>query len=276
MRAARFLEAHMFKKSVGIVAAALAFGTIGVLANGCSSSSTSSNPGDAAAASDAKHDTGTGTGGDGSTGGGGDTACFDPSTVLSFTTAPLAPAANQGKCANAGLITSFFTACITQGDAGTPDAADTTCDDFIAANQACSLCVAGFSPPDAGAPPASPWPALLEIDQAGHVIPNVAACLAAISTGTDTCKSNYANDDLCLESGCGACSSTDFSACATAETTDPTSTCLTSNPLDAACQAALNGVSQTDADSKCAASTTINSQTDFQNVYTTIASTLCL
>jgi hypothetical protein len=266
----------MFKKSVGIVAAALAFGVIGVVANGCSSTSTSANPSDAAGGGSdgAKKDGGT-TPTDGSTGT-GDTACFDPSTVLSFTTAPLAPAANQGKCASAALITQFFTSCITQGDAGTADAADTTCDDFIAANQACSLCVAGFSPPDAGAPPASPWPALLEIDQAGHVIPNVAACLAAISTGTDTCKSNYANDDLCLESGCGACASTDFAACATAETTDPTSTCLTTNPLDAACQAALNGVAQTDADTKCAASTTINTQTDFQNVYTTIASTLCL
>ncbi len=265
----------MLKKSVGIVAAALAFGVIGVLGNGCSSSSTTVTSGDAAATDGAKKDTGTIGGGDATTG--GDTACFDASSVLSFTTAPLAPAANQGKCTNAQQITDFFTACITQGDAGgDPDAAGAACDNFIAANAACSLCVAGFSAPDAGTPPASPWPALLEINQTGNVVPNVAACLAAISTGTDTCKSNYANDDLCLESGCGACSATDYSACATAESTDPTSTCLTNNPLDSACQAALNGVSQTDADSKCAASTQIQSETDFQNVYSIVAGTLCL
>jgi hypothetical protein len=265
----------MLKKSVGIVAAALAFGVIGVLGNGCSSSSTQVVAGDAGGGDAKKPDAG-GTPGDGSTGG-GDTACFDASSVLSFTTAPLAPKANQGACTTAQQITDFFTACITQGDAGgDPDAEGSQCDAFIAANQACSLCVAGFSPPDAGTPPASPWPALLEIDQAGHVVPNVAACLAAISTGTDTCKSNYANDDLCLESGCGACSATDYTACATAESTDPTSTCLTNNPLDSACQAALNGVSQTDADSKCAASTQIQSQTDFQNVYSIVAGTLCL
>lgn len=207
-----------------------------------------------------------------------DVACFDPSTVLSFTTPPLPPVANQGKCASDDVVTQFYEACVaTAADAG-PDAsvdAGETCDAFIAANSACALCLGGYPNPDAAAPPPAPWPALLQIDQAGHTIPSVAACLAAISTGTDTCKSNYANDDLCLESGCGACSATDFSSCVAAQSTDPTSTCLTSNPLDSECQAALNAVSQTDADTKCAASTTINSEADFQAVFTTVAKTLC-
>jgi hypothetical protein len=207
-----------------------------------------------------------------------DVACFDPTSVLTYTTPPLAPAANQGKCASDDVIAQFYAACVAvAADAG-PDAsgdAGETCDAFIAANAACALCLGGYSDPEAGPPPSSPWPALLQIDQAGHTIPNVAACLAAISTGTDMCKSNYANDDLCLESGCDACSATDFSACATTQSTDPTSTCLTNNPLDHDCQAALNAISQSDADSKCGASTQIQSQADFETVFTLVAKTMC-
>ncbi|MEO7109053.1 MAG: hypothetical protein ABI183_01335, partial [Polyangiaceae bacterium] len=191
--------------------------------------------------------------------------CFDPSTILTFTTAPLPPTANQGKCASDALLTQFFDACVANaGDAGVGDGGE-MCADYIQTNPDCALCLGGDSAPDAGTPRPSSWPAILQIDSAGHVVPNVAACLAAISNGTDTCKSNYANDDLCLESGCEACAATDFSTCATTQTTDPTSSCLTANPLDSACQAALNAVPQTDADSKCAASTTINTQADFQN-----------
>jgi hypothetical protein len=207
----------------------------------------------------------------------GDVACFDPSTVLSFTTAPLPPAANQGKCASDDLVSQFLAACIQVAADGGADAGDggDACDVYLQTNPDCATCLGDFSAADAGAAPASPWPALLQIDQAGHTIPNVAACLAAISTGTDTCKSNYANDDLCLESGCGACAASDFSACAAAETTGQTSTCVTTNPLDSACQAALNAVSQTDADTKCAASTTINTDADFAAVFMTVGRTLC-
>jgi hypothetical protein len=170
-------------------------------------------------------------------------------------------------------------ACISSAtDGGADAAADAgdACDAYIAANSDCALCLGGYSAPDAGTPPNSPWPALLQIDENGDVVPAVTACLAAISTGTDTCKSNYADDDLCIQSGCAACTSdADYSTCATDESTDPTTTCLTTNPLDAACQAAINAVSQTDADTKCAASTTISTNADFQAVFLAVGRTLC-
>lgn len=256
--------------------ASIAFSLVAITLGACSSSSSPGATGGDASTSDVKapSDTGVTESPDG-----GDPACFDPSTVLSFSTAPLPPAANQGKCASDDLVNQFLAACISSAgsDGGTDAAADAgdACDAYIAANADCALCLGGYSAPDAAAPPNTPWPALLQVDEAGDVIPAVQACLAAISTGTDTCKSNYADDDLCIESGCAACSSTDFSTCATDESSDPTTTCLTTDPLDAACQAAINAISQTDADTKCAASTTINSDADFQAVFLAVGRTMC-
>ncbi len=256
--------------------ASILFGVFAISAGACSSTNSddSSTGPDGSAPDRVLPDTGP------APDAGGDPACFDPTQVLSFSTTPLAPKANQGACASDDLINQFLAACITTGDAGTPDDAGDAatvdpCEAYIDANASCALCLGGYSPADAGTPPNSPWPALLQVDANGDVLPAVAACIAAISTGTDTCKLNYASDDLCVQTGCGACSDTDYSGCATAETTDPTTTCLTSNPLDAACQAAINGVAQTDADSKCGASTQIQTQTDFSNVFLLVGKTLC-
>jgi hypothetical protein len=201
---------------------------------------------------------------------------FDPSSVLSFTTAPLASKANQGKCASDDLVSQFLAACnpFPDVDAG-PDAGN-GCDAFISANADCARCLGGYSAPDASAPLNSPWPALLQIDEQGHAIPSVAACAAAISTGDDTCKSNYANDDLCAESGCGPWFGTpDYAACYQEQTTSPCSTCLYDNPIDAACQAAIAAVSPADADAKCGASTQIQSDADFELVFLKVGRTLC-
>jgi hypothetical protein len=257
--------------------ASIGFSLIAITLGACSSSSGDDSSVATDSGSDVKVVADTGAGNQDS--GGGDPACFDASTVLSFTTAPLPPAANQGKCASDDLVNQFLAACVNSTDAGAgaADAADAAdpCDAFIAANSDCALCLGGYTAPDASAPANTPWPALLQIDENGDVVPAVSACIAAISTGTDTCKSNYADDDLCIQSGCGACSASDYSTCATDESTDPSTTCLTANPLDAACQAAINGVSQTDADTKCAASTTINTDADFDAVFLAVGRTLC-
>jgi hypothetical protein len=256
--------------------ASILFGVFAISAGACSSTTSSgSGPADSSTIDHVVPDSGP------VADAGGDPACFDPSSVLSFTTTPLAPKANQGACASDDLINQFLAACISTADAGTTaaDSGDAAavdpCEAYIDANASCALCLGGYSPADAGTPPNSPWPALLQVDSNGDVLPAVAACIAAISTGTDTCKLNYATDDLCTQTGCGACSDTDYSGCATAESTDPTTTCLTSSPLDSACQAAINGVSSSDADSKCGASTQIQSQTDFANVFLLVGKTLC-
>ncbi len=209
--------------------------------------------------------------------GGGD--IFDRSSVLTFTTPPLPPVANQEKCASDDLVSQFLAACNPFRDVDAADAGD-ICDAFISANADCARCLGGYSAPDASAPPNSPWPALLQIDQQGHTIPNVAACVAAISTGADTCKSNYANDDLCAESGCGPWfGAPEYAECYYAETSDyacpQSTTCLYDNPIDAACQAAIAAVSPTDADAKCGASTQIQSDADFELVFLKVGRTLC-
>ncbi len=205
--------------------------------------------------------------------------CFDPSGILVFELTPLPPIANQGKCASDDLIAQFLASCVSRAvDAGADvdgsvDAGQ-ACDAFVAANYDCALCLGAGSLVDAGTT-ATPWPALIPIDTKGDWVPAVAACVAAISPATDTCRYEYVDNDLCLQTGCSACTVIDFSACATAESTDPASTCLIAYPLDHDCEAALNTVSQGDADSKCGASTQILNDSDFNNVFTLVAKTMC-
>jgi hypothetical protein len=268
-----------------VVGLAVGFGFFSIVVGACSSDpGVNQGPFDGSVEASLSDRRGTVGDPDGLPGPCGDCACFDPAGVISPASTLLPPTANQGKCASDDLITQFLAACAPEHvgaidaglDASVGVDAGETCSDFVQTNPDCALCLGGKSPADAGAVAPFPWPALLTTDTKGDVIPNVAACLAAISTGTDTCKSNYAGDDLCLESGCGAgCVSADFSACATAETTDPTSTCLTGYPVDAACVTALNAITEADAVSKCAASTTINTNADFDAVFLTVGRTLC-
>jgi hypothetical protein len=209
--------------------------------------------------------------------GGDDPACFDPSSVVSFTVPPLPPAANQGLCASDDLLQQFLNACVYDFGA---DAASDPCVAYTQANPECARCLGGFSAPDAGSAAPSPWPALLQIDTAGDALPNVAACVAAISTGTETCKSNYTNNALCGLSGCATCSSTDEDACMNEQTTDylcANSTCLEANPLDNACIAAILTVkvSEDQGELKCGWGDSIIAVKDFNAVFLKVGRTLC-
>lgn len=271
-----------------VVAVAVGFGSMLALAQACSSNDNA--PAAVDAGSDALGDAP--IVGDETpvqcTGGSGDVACFSPSSVVTFLTTAGVPTANQGACASDDLVAQFFAACVTSADAGTPiaDAGDDgaaddgatpidPCDAFIAANSDCAQCLGGSGAPDAGVVPTAPFPALVQIDPAGDLAPAVAVCLAAISSGTDTCKQNYASDDLCARSGCSACDSTDNAACLTAEMTNPLSTCACTSPVDSTCSAAIAAVPQATADDACGASTTITSSADEQAVFMKVGRTLC-
>jgi hypothetical protein len=268
-----------------VVGIAVGFGSMLVLAQACSSNDTSPS---ADAGTDALVFDGPVTGDETPvqcSGGSGDVACFSPSSVVAVPTTSVVPTADQGACASDDLVSQFFVACVANADAGAPivDAGDggdgaaplDPCDAFIAANSDCAQCLGGFGAPDGGVVPTSPWPALIAIDPAGDVAPAVANCVAAISSGSDTCKQNYASDDLCARSGCSACDSTDNAGCLTAEMTNPFSTCACTSPVDATCSAAIGAVPQATAAAACGASTTIASNADLEAVFMKVGRTLC-
>lgn len=197
---------------------------------------------------------------------GTDVACFDADYIMSFEPPPAPPEANQGKCANDDVIAQFTTTCLTWSGAGV-SADNEACIAFSDANASCASCLA--------AAPHAPWPAFIPYVNTRDGVPAVAACVAAISTGTDTCKSSYATRDLCARGACRPCDADDFASCVTAEMTDPASTCAIQNPLDDDCTLAIAGVSVADADSKCAADATIQSSADFDAAFMRVAKTLC-
>lgn len=184
----------------------------------------------------------------------GNPPCFDPSSTLSFTTPPPAPTANQGKCADDDLISQFLSVCIEQDGERFLDAGNAACNAFVVANQECSTCLAGIAAPDAGATPLAAWPAVVSYTAGGgELAPDVAACVAAISSASDDCKKGYASISTCAAT-----------------------ICLNNNPsVDDACIAAIAAVPKADADSKCAASTPITTNADFANVFLTVGRTLC-
>ncbi len=266
--------------------AAVGFGCFGLVAPACSSNDAAAPAVDAAA--DVAYVPPLDGGAiDADTCGSGldDAVCFNASATLTPDPTTLAPVAHQNKCASDDLVAQFLAACLPVPSAGLFDAgvesddsgvdAGPSCDAFVAANPDCAQCLGGLSISDGGTPAPSPWSALLPIDDVGHVLPAVAVCVAAISTATDTCKSNYASDNLCAQSSCSGCAATDLSACEKTQLADPISTCLCTYPIDTTCTAAISAVSTSDANTQCGAGTTINTDSDFDDVFTTVGRTLC-
>lgn len=263
----------MLKKSISLTTAALALGVFGIIGNGCSSSSSS-------VTSD-----GGGGGGEGGKdakapidGSGGDSgpACYDTSGAFTYLFG--APVAHQNVC-NATQIGDFLTACFSPGTAA-------TCDAWHNANPNCSLCIDGFGPaPDSGvvfdAGPNFdggaaniPYPATVQVDQTtGLTSANLDGCIAALSTGDDTCKKDDCNLSVCIQSSCSTCDQADTAAqtaCLNAAQGDTSANgCPSLITLDSTCQSALTA-SQTANGTACGASATT-----FQDQYTAVATTLC-
>lgn len=264
----------MFKKSIGLGAAALALGVLGLIGNGCSSSSSSTTGGgDGSTPTDAGKGKETGTVGDTGTGG-GDPACFDSTGFFALDpTKVAAPGLGQNVCA-AGDITTIIADCFhSAADAGPAVDGPTQCDADLIAHGSCGECILGFSEfPDGGGQEGPNYPAALQISQDGNVVPNTFGCIAALSTGTATCKANFNALAECAVSTCSNCADADYSGCVDAELSDPTATCLQQFPdADSACLDAINtAASSTDATNKCA-----SGQTDFNAALTTIATSLC-
>lgn len=253
----------MLKKSIGISAAALAFGLMGVLANGCSSSSSPA----------------TGTGTDGSTtvdSGKKDTgavdtdtglpapACYDVADAVGIQTAS-APVAHQNVCTT-DQISQYVTACLVAGDAGStdPDAAAQACDAFYATAASCATCIGGPNAADAGS---FVFPVIVPVSDT-EVIPNTVGCIAALSAGTDACKLSFTEEQNCEVSACNACDSTDFDACLTYADGD-TSGCPSFDPVDSTCTTAINAVTSAQQTS-CG-----SGASDFNTAYTAVATVMC-
>jgi hypothetical protein len=254
----------MLKKSIGISAAALAFGLIGVLANGCSSSSTTVVAGDGGqtGGDTGVHDSGTVVLNDT---GAPPPACYDVADAVGLQTAS-APVAHQNVCTSA-LISGYVTACLSAPDAGAsdPDAAAAACDAFYAANPACGLCLGGPDSADAGT---YAFPAIVPVSQTS-VIPDTVGCVAALSAGTDACKLSYTEEQNCEGSACDSCTSdSDFTACLSYADTD-TSGCPSFDPVDSTCTAAIAAVTSAQQTS-CGVGST-----DFNTGYTAVATILC-
>ena len=264
----------MLKKSIGFSAAALAFGLMGVFANGCSSSSSPAPAGgtDADTSGDAKKPNDAGNPADT-----GPTTCYDQTLELALNLAP--PQAYQNVCTTA-QVAAYYTACLDTG------ATATTCSAFTDVNGTCSQCIDGNPPTtadggvlDAG-PSAdggtflAPYPVLVPVSQTtSEVINNIDGCIAALSTGTASC--DLISDQLgnCLEATCSNCTEGDDAAqtaCLNAAEAD-TSGCTSVYVQDSTCQAAITA-SQTANATACGAS---SSASTFQEQYTAVANTLC-
>jgi hypothetical protein len=251
----------MLKKSIVIGTAALAFGMIGVFANGCSSSSTSSTG--------TTGDSGSKTDGSKIVPDGSDTPDSGPAC---YADSPLAnpfpwgaPVLHQNLCTST-QIQGYYDSCMAAQEAGVD--AGGVCNDFVVANVACTQCIIGpLNPavvPDASADAAtSGYPAPVTYDGQSYSYLNVAACLAAISTsgGDATCTTNYTGLNDCAAVECEGClagddaNDTATTACENYALNDAT-VCGASYPVTSACDAAVTAVSDADATSKCGLSST--------------------
>lgn len=265
----------MKKKSIGLGTAALALGFLGVIGNGCSfttvptpnddsmsDSSTSATDADvdhAVPKSDATSC---------------EDCCFDSTAFFAFDpTKVAAPTLGQNVCAADDISTMLPDCFHLTPDAGPPTDGPTQCDADVLAKPACAACLLGYTElPDGGREQGPTFAAALQIAQDGNVVPNTFGCIAALSTGTPTCKANFNALAQCAVSTCSYCADADFSACVDTELSDPTATCLQQFPdVDSACLDAVNTAAATpDATSKCA-----SGEKDFTTALTTVATSLC-
>lgn len=263
----------MFKK-IGFIAAALALCAVGVFANGCSSSTTSSvgptdDGGNTTKDSGPVKDSGPGAGDS------GPATCYDISTAFALNFG--APVAYQGVCTPT-QVAGYITACFSPGTTA-------TCTTFVDANPNCAICIDGSGPAadsgvvfDAGPNYDGglaniPYPVVVPVDQnSNNAVSNIDGCIAALTTGTtDACK--LADDRLsnCIESSCSSCTAGDNAAqtaCLNAAQAD-TSGCSSTYVVDSTCQTALTA-SQTANAAACGANATT-----FQDQFTAVANTLC-
>ena len=257
----------MLKKSIGLTAAALALGVVGLMANGCSSTSTSPAGGsDASTGSDARKDTGTNPGGDS---GPAAPACYSDVGV----SIPWGPATlHQNVCSDAD-IQSYFDLCLTAPEAGVDGGG--LCDDFILSHVGCASCIIGpLKVPDAGTASGT-TPAPVTYDGSSYTFLNIAACLGAISGADATCQSSFANAQDCAELDCEGCvagddaNGTQTTACINYDLNS--GACATSYPVDSTCATTVNGVADADAQSKCG----ISSSGTFEDGFKGIAHAFC-
>ena len=238
-------------------------GSIGVFANGCSSSSTDVTvTGDSSTPLDSGKKDGDiiQPGNDAAVA----PACYDFTDAVGIQTAS-APKAHQGVC-TAAQISDYLTACLSSGDAGSdPDAAAAACDNFYATASACATCIGGPNSADAGA---FVFPVIVPVSDT-EVVPNTVGCIAALSTGDDACKLSFTEEQNCEESACSPCTSdSDFSACIAYADAD-TAGCPSVDPVDSACTTAVNAVSSTDQTS-CGAGAS-----SFNDAYQAVATIMC-
>ena len=165
----------MFKKTIGLAAAALAISGFAVLGNGCSSSSSSTttdggSEGDGAVV---HKDAGGGTDGGGTTEA---PACYDLADAQIGLNGETAPKAAQGVCTSTE-ISDFFGLCLGESDAADAGGA---CSDYIDAHANCASCILGPQTADAGA---FPVPALVFVSSASVSV-NVAGGAIGTASGT--------------------------------------------------------------------------------------------
>ncbi len=260
------------KTTIGFAVAALALGGFAVLGNGCSSSSSSAGPDDAATGkTDGKvvHEASTDDGGD-------VPACYADNGV----SIPWgAPVLHQNMC-DAGQIQAYYDNCLTapDPDAGVADAAadaGTPCDNFILANVGCASCILGpLKVPDAGTAPTT-IPAPVVYNGSDYVFLNIAGCLGAISGADAACQSSFANAQTCAALDCEGCVADDDNkntATNACENYDLSSgACATSYPVDSTCATTINGVSDADATAKCG----LAASGKFEDAFKGIAKAFC-
>lgn len=254
----------MFKKTIGLAAAALAISGFAVLGNGCSSSSSSTttdggSEGDGAVV---HKDAGGGTDGGGTTEA---PACYDLADAQIGLNGETAPKAAQGVCTSTE-ISDFFGLCLGESDAADAGGA---CSDYIDAHANCASCILGPQTADAGA---FPVPALVFVSSTSVSV-NVPGCFAAVTTGVDdTCRLAFSENSTCIESACASCEDADFDACTTYADADEAG-CSSAVPVDSTCSDAINAsASDTTLAAKCTPSA---ASPGFQDYYTTVVTTLC-
>jgi hypothetical protein len=251
-----------FKKSISFVA----FASIaGVIAFGCSSSSTTSSSsggtdtdGSVATPDSGKKD----SGGTGSDGGGTDadtTSCVALTSVSGFTPKWTPPAAHQDVCSQQN-IDDFRKFCLGTGDAN-------ACNSFLATatGKACAQCI--LTSPTA----AALGPLVDHSKDQGFVSLNTAGCIA-LATGDTTAN------------GCGAkvlaLSQCDDAACVNCKVTDDASLALlnqcTQDAEGAACASYAGPAGCADQLAEAGTASQCFGGTDFDSGYNSIVPIFCL
>jgi hypothetical protein len=167
------------------------------------------------------------------------------------------PQLNQGLC-GAGEIQGFIDACIDNAT----DAADAggVCTAYVLAHASCVACIEGplnsATVPDASSPTTYPAPAIFQGTDYTYL--NSAGCIAAISSsGSDTtCTAAASNLQNCASLNCESClagddANDDATTACENYAVDDTTVCGASYAPTAACESAINAVSDSDVQTKC-------------------------